>query len=205
MKDKLKLPLIILVLVLVLIGVPVILVMKNKKTGTVTPLGLGQKQEITAEKTVTYNDSSGFKFDYPQNLTVKDVSGDATNIYSSLEISSDKQAGKTTIKIIDSPYNSLESFFSGKEATSAGVSRDVVMASMPAKQVQLTNPKRLETVAISDGVMYTIESPLDDSGYWNKIHNQIVSSLTVQTQNTPAAVSDNSNNDQPASDEEVIE
>lgn len=205
MRDKLKLPIIILILVLVLIGVPVVLVIKNKKTETVTPLGLGQKQETTLEKIVTYNDSSGFKFDYPENLMVKDVSGTASDVYSSLEISSANQTGKMTIKIIDSPYDSLESYLSSKEASSAGVSRDVIVASMPAKQIQLTNPKRLETVAISDGVMYVIESPLDDQGYWNKIHNQIVSSLTMETQDNPAAASDNSNNDQPASGEEVIE
>ena len=110
MKDKLKLPIIILVLVLVLIGVPVILVIKNKKTETVTPLGLGQKQEITAEKIVTYNDSSGFKFDYPQNLTVKDISGEDLDVYSFLEISSVKEVGKMTIKIIDSLYDSLENY-----------------------------------------------------------------------------------------------
>lgn len=203
-KDKFKLPIIILILTLVLIGAPIILVMKNKKTGTVTPLGLGQKQEAIIEKTATYVDSSGFKFAYPQELIIKDVSGEDSNIYSSLEISSTKQVGKTTIKIVDSSYDSLESFLSSKEATGAGVSRDVALSSMPARQIQFTNPKRLETVAISDLIMYSIESHLDENGYWNKVHNQIVSSLSVEIQNTSVVSNDNSS-DQPASDEEVIE
>lgn len=204
MKDKLKLPIIILVLVLVLIGVPVILVMKNKKTENVTPLGLAQKQETAAEKIVTYNDSSGFKFAYPESLIVKDVSGDAPNVYSFLEISSAKQAGKMTIKIVDSPYDSLESFLSSKEASGAGVSRDVALSLMSARQIQFANPKRLMTVVISDLIMYSIESPLDENGYWNKIHNQIVSSFSLGTESASTAGSDSSSN-QPASDEEVIE
>lgn len=203
MREKLKLPIIILVFVLVLIGVPVVLVIKNKKTETVTPLGLGQKQETALEKIVTYNDSSGFKFDYPENLTVKDVSGTASDVYSSLEISSTKQTGKTTIKIIDSPYDSLKSFLSSKEVSSAGISRDVMMASMSAKQVQLTNPKRLETLAIFNGIMYAIESPLDDNGFWNKVHNQIVSSLSVETENA-SVLSGESGSDQSAPDEEEV-
>lgn len=200
-KDKFKLS--IIILVLVLIGVPVILMMKNKKTGTVTPLGSGQKQETTAEKTAIYNDSSGFKFDYPESLTIKDVSGADQNVYSSLEISSRKQEGKMMIKIVDSPYDSLESYLSSKEASNAGVSRDLILSSMPAKQIQLTNPKRLETVVISDSVMYLIESPLDDSGYWNKVHNQIISSFIVRETGAPAV--ENIDESSTSDEEEVIE
>lgn len=205
MKEKLKLPIIILILVSVLVGVPVFLVMKSKKTGTVTPLGLGQKQEAIIGKIAAYVDSSGFKFDYPESLTIKDVSGDAQNVYSSLEISSKKQSGKMTIKIVDSSYDSLESFLGSKEASSAGVSRDITISSMSAKQVQFVNPKRLITVAISDGIMYSIESPLDEMNYWNKIHNQVVLSLRIETQE-PSSVSFDSTSDEPFSDqEEVIE
>lgn len=202
MKDKLKLP--IIVLVLVLIGVPAVLLIKNKKTGITTPLGSEQKQEITAEKLTTYNDSSGFKFDYPESLMVKDVSGSDQNIYSFLEISSTKQAGKTTIKIIDSPYDSLESFLKSKEVEGAGASRDLTLSLMPAKQIQFPAAKKIITVVIADGIEYLLESPLDNGSYWSKIHSQIVASFNIETQKS-STTGEDVGSDQAASEEEVIE
>jgi len=46
-----------------------------------------KQAEIPQAETVTYEDWSGFKFDYPDILTIKEVELDNPEVYSSLEIS----------------------------------------------------------------------------------------------------------------------
>ncbi|MBI4999382.1 hypothetical protein HZB97_01270 [Candidatus Gottesmanbacteria bacterium] len=57
---------------------------------------------------------------------------------------------------------------------------------MPGSQTQFINPRRLVTIAIDEGIMYFLESPLDEAEYWNKIHNEIVSSFTLNRAPAPA-------------------
>lgn len=166
---------------IVLISVlAVLLVVQKKKTA---PAGQIQVpiQEKASEKLITYKDEAGFEFTYPEDLTIKDVSGDLP-VYSSLEISSAQHEGKMAIRITDTSFASLDAWLKSKEATGAGSTREITLAGMPGKQIQFTNPRRLVTIAIDEGIMYFLESPLDEAEYWNKIHNEIVSSFTLSDQ-----------------------
>lgn len=173
---------------IVLISVlAVLLVVQKKKTA---PAGQIQVpiQEKASEKLITYKDEAGFEFTYPEDLTIKDVSGDLP-VYSSLEISSAQHEGKMAIRITDTSFASLDAWLKSKEATGAGSTREITLAGMPGKQIQFTNPRRLVTIAIDEGIMYFLESPLASSAeasakaeYWNKIHNEIVSSFTLSDQ-----------------------
>lgn len=171
---------ILLVLIFGLVG---LFSIKKRQTTTLSPLGSGQSPKVTQEKEqiklTTYKDEAGFEFAYPEDFIVKDVSGDDPTTYSSLEISSSKHEGKMLIKITDTSFVSVDTWLRSQEATSAGLSREITLAMMPASQIQFDNPRRLVTVVINEGIMYFIQSPLDKTGFWNKIHNEIVSSFTL--------------------------
>lgn len=168
--------------IILILGLAVFFVVQKKKTAIVSPIHPpGILEEKKPEALLTYKDEAGFEFTYPENLTIKDVSEDET-VYSSLEISSSQHEGKMAIKIADTLFTSVDSWLKSKEATGAGSTREITLAGMPGKQIQFSNPRRLVTIAIDEGIMYFLESPLDEAEYWNKIHNEIVSSFTLSDQ-----------------------
>ena len=171
---------IILVFVLV-----VLIVVQKKKTA---PAGQIQApvQEKAPENLATYNDEAGFSFNYPEGLTIKDVTGDNETLYSSLEVSKGFSGEKMIIEVADTTFSSINAWLKSPEASGAGTSREITLAGMPASQIQFTNPRRLVTIVIDGGIMYFFESPLDETGFWNKAHNDIVSSFTLGENQVPA-------------------
>lgn len=157
----------------------VFFVIQRKRTVIVSPIQPpGIVEEKEAETLLTYKDEAGFEFKYPERLTVKDITGDLP-AYSILEISSAKQKGKMIVKVVDTSFPSVDVWLKSKEASGAGTSREITLAGMSGSQIQFANPRRLITLAIDGGIMYFLESPLDEDGLWNKIHNTIVSSFAL--------------------------
>lgn len=174
-------------LILVLAG---FFIFQERQKETVSPLGsslssTAKKQELG--NLLIHKDEAGFEFSYPENLAIKDISGADQSVYSSLEISSAQHEGKMLIKIADTPFASLDTWLKSKEASGAGASREITLAGMPGSQIQFDNPRKLVTVVINEGIIYLLENPLDEENYWNKIHNNIVSSFTFGKTQTPAA------------------
>lgn len=165
-------------------------IFQKKQAPVVSPIQTpGITQEKKPENLITYKDTAGFSFNYPENLTVRDVSGDEQTVYSSLELSSLQDEEKMIIKVSDTTFASVDAWLKSKEATGAGSTREITLSGMPGSQIQFTNPRRLVTIAIDEGIMYFIESPLDEAGLWSKIHNDIISSFTIdQTQTSSPQV-----------------
>ncbi|MBI4999407.1 hypothetical protein HZB97_01400 [Candidatus Gottesmanbacteria bacterium] len=173
--------------IILVLGLAVFFVVQKKKTAIVSPIQPpGILEEKEAETLLTYKDEAGFEFKYPENLTIKDISGADQSVYSSLEISSSQHEGKMAIKIVDTLFTSVDAWLKSKEASGAGVAREITLAGMEGAQIQFANPRRLVTIVIDEGIMYFFESLLDEAEYWNKIHNNIVSSFTLTETQTPA-------------------
>lgn len=165
---------------IVLVALVFIFVIRQRQVTIINPI---QSPEIIQEKKpetlLSYKDTAGFEFKYPENLTVKDASGNLP-VYSSLEISKAFSGEKMTVKVLDTDFPSVDTWLKSKEASGAGSSRDITLAGMSGKQVQFTNPRRLVTIVISEGIMYFIQSPIDEANLWNKAHNDIVSSFALE-------------------------
>ncbi|MFH0864156.1 MAG: hypothetical protein V1858_03655 [Candidatus Gottesmanbacteria bacterium] len=156
----------------------------------------------------TFNDETGFQFQYPEDLLINDVSGDDQNIYSALEISSSDKDNKMIIRITDTDIALVDEWLKTKEGSGAGPKREISIATMSGKQIQFKNPNRLVSLVINDGIMYFFESPLDEAGYWNKIHNIITSSFSiVEVEESVDSSTESTSNDEGilTEEEEVIE
>lgn len=162
-----------------------------------------KQADIPDVTTVTYDDWSGFRFDYPDILTVKEVELDNPRIYSSLELAgSDSQ--RLNIRISDTAVAGLTEW--QKEFNRQYSVRKInqtTLAGLPALRLNFGAPEKLLTVAIDNGIIYTIESQAD-SGFWNRTHEDLIASWQF-TQSQPAAAAAGNENEEIILIEEAVE
>ena len=176
---------------MILIGTLIVLTLvwawwqfRSKTKDTFTDKEISIKQaEIPNVETVAYDDWSGFKFDYPSLLTVKEVELDNQKIYSSLEVYG-SDAKKLTIRVSDTQITSLIDWQkSFNQQNSVRKIDQMTLADLPALRLQYGAPEMMLTVAINDGILYQIESPVDD-GFWNRTHEDLVGSFQFTNMET---------------------
>lgn len=125
---------------------------------------------------LTYEDSSGFSFDYSSDLTVQEVELDDNTVYSSLELLG-SEPGKLTIRISDTRYSDLKTW--QKDLETKQVINEVRLVNwddLIAVEFSYGAPKLRKTAAVDSKVIYELEAPADN-GYWDKIRESILSSL----------------------------
>ena len=132
-----------------------------------------------SESTATYQDESGYSFDYPDSVSVKDVTPADDNFYSSLELK--KGTDTLTVKITVGNTNPYKN---DKKASLIG---SVPMDGITANQYSLGT--RLISVAIDQGVLYVIDGPAD-GGFWEEIQNKILSTFKFGTADAVSAPAD---------------
>lgn len=149
------------------------------KSGKQLPLSPFAQKSASQETGINgggvYKDESGFSFKYLEGLNVEDVTPENDSYYSVLSL---KKGGKELkISMQDTNYKTLEKWLE-KEITSpegASVVGAASLGGLSAKQY--SDGEKLWTVAIDRGVLYSIVGP-KDAGYWEKLHDLIVSSLS---------------------------
>jgi len=136
-----------------------------------------QQAEIPAIENAVYTDWAGFSFEHPDNLTIEELEADDKTVYSSLELTAVDEK-KLTLKIAESRFKDLEAWKESFEAVNVVISlRDVYWVDIPGLQVFYGAPKKLLTVAVEDGVLYRLESPTDEGGFWDETHQLILNSF----------------------------
>ena len=164
------------------------LVSPENKASTLAPLAV--PTAISAEEKV-YEDSAGFSFSYPGDLTVSDQTPDDTTHYSLLYLKN--QTGETTrIRVKDKEKEVPPDSKSSKTLNLSGM-----------KAEYYESPIKLTTLAINQNILYEIVSP--NTAYWQKVHQTVVESFTIGT-----AVSGNNKSSSPAGNttyeaEEIVE
>ncbi len=141
--------------------------------------------DYTAKK---YEDWAGFSFDYPGNLTVKEIELDNPDIYSSLEIYG-SDAKKMTVRVSDTKIASLADWQKSFAAANAVKKIDQArLDDLDAVTLQYGAPAAMVTAALKDGVLYQIDH-LADNGFWDRAHSDLVDSFKFTTSigNKPAA------------------
>lgn len=132
-------------------------------------------QEIGIEADKVYKDEAGFSFKYPGGINVEDKTPDDDPYYSVLSLK--KEGKELKISMQDTNYKTLDKWLA-KEITSpegASVVGATSLGGLSAKQY--SDGESLWTVAIDQGVLYSIVGP-KDGGYWEKLHDLVVSSLS---------------------------
>lgn len=144
------------------------LVSPENKASTLAPLAV-PTAVVVAEK--VYEDSSGFSFSYPGDLTISDQTPDDAVHYSLLYLKN--KAGETTrIKVKDKEKEVPPDSKSSKTLSLAGM-----------KAEYYESPVKLTTLALNQNILYEIVSP--NTAYWQKIHQAVVESFTIGS--TPSA------------------
>lgn len=171
----------ILALAVILGGGITFLIIKNSQQSSETATQLTQNIDQSVEEEITtksYKDEAGFSFNYPDTLTVKDITPNDDSYYSLVDISKGGKSAKITVQ--DGTY---------KISENAKLVGSTTMAGLPAKQYSYQG--NLVTFANKDGIMYVVES-LDDNDFWTKTHNIIVDSFSLGSDTKSTSPSGNS-------------
>ena len=179
--------------------------LKTKQTDSFTQKEISIKQtEIPDVETVIYDDWAGFRFEYPNILTVKEVELDNPNVYSSLEISG-SDGKKLTVRVSDTTIPSLIEWQKSFNQTNSVRKIDqLTLADLPALKLQYGAPEMVLTVAINQGIIYEVTSTAD-GGFWDQAHRDITAGWQFNLPVSAATGGSSANTDAVTLVEETVE
>lgn len=208
---KKKVAILLVVLGIILLGIFGLRSLKSKSE-TVSPAGpLSQETSPTSapleSKTLTWKDQAGFIFNYPEGIKINDHPEDNTN-YSHLDLTAAEKNGGILIMASDTGYKSAAEWGTKDRRNSqiGGGGTAINLGGKPGRKISFPDDKTTIVGTVDEGILFTIKLTPEESGYWEKTFDQIVSSFEFW-QPTPAESS------APASDgggdvieeEEIIE
>jgi len=172
-----KVKLVVMFLIVIVIGTGTWLLLKPKAKNNFVEREISIKQaEVAKPKTLTYEDASGFSFDYSSDLTVQEVELDDNTVYSSLELLG-SDPGKLTIRISDTQFPDLKAWQKDLETKQViNEVRPVNWDDLSAVEFSYGAPKLRKTAAVDSKVIYELEAPADN-GYWDKMRESILLSF----------------------------
>ena len=158
--------------VLLIIGGGVWFLRSRRTSSLISPAGeLGPEAEV---KLATWEDQAGFSFSYPENIEIDPHEEDTEN-YAHLELTSD-HPGEIIIWCQDTTYADIEDW-AEEELEEEGQVFDTELGGEPAKKVAYLEPKKMVTATIDVDALVLIEMLPDEEGYWQGVHDQILSSF----------------------------
>lgn len=175
---------------------------------TILPLSskpLENKTLVVSEKQPSktlkvYTDSSGFSFKYPDDVQIskKGVTDAAT--YADIALTSTQIKGNISIKIADTKVKSIDDWFLENKTILPTATKDVKIGELSGRETK--NNDKLTTVALNQGVLFTIEVDLQGQQYWLNVYNTILSSFSFVPPESAISAESGSNT---ASDDVVLE
>ena len=84
-------------------------------------------ESATSQTTQEYSDPAGFKFNYPDTVTVSPKETTDENVYSSLVVTSSKNQGKMTIDAVSSDLTTLDSLVKTKQSSQTSNLRTLML------------------------------------------------------------------------------
>ena len=163
-----------------------------------------------AAEMLTWQDLSGFSFEYSADLEIIEIELDDPTVYSSLEVSG-SEPGKLTLRISDTKFNNVASWQKELEDTQViNEVRMVMLDDLSAISFSYQAPKLRKIVAIDSKIIYELEAPADD-GYWDNMSEMIRESFKFDPSiyNQPETTEENTpaktNSDEIILLEEIIE
>lgn len=167
-------------------------------------------QEAPKEKLLTWTDSAGFSFQYPDGLTVNKHDEDKEN-YAHIELTNKDYPGGVIVWAKDTTAADVTAWAKTEKRFKGANILDSTLAGLPAKKVLLSDPSNMLIVGTVDSdIIWTVETSLDEGDYWSKVHDTIAGSFafTPQPGEKPSgsgAASGIGSDNAPADEEEVIQ
>lgn len=163
--------------ILIAISIFVIVFPSQKTQKPISPVSNSQPDKpAIIENFTTYNDPSGFAFQYPQGIVVSPKKLQNNQFYSSLEIASTGSAQVITITAEDSSLNTIDDWFKGDKKTSVfGTINKMKLADLDARQFEANNAQT--TIALDQGVLFTVATNAKKGSDLEKTYQKIVNSF----------------------------
>lgn len=167
-------------------------------------------------KYTLWKDDFGFSFEYPENAQVNKHDEDELN-YAHLEFTQEKHPGNMILWIQDPPKTSkgilvstVDEWIATQKELKGLNSIDTKLGGQPAKKILINEPKaKIIVVSIYDGLVFLIESDLEDKDYWTEMFNKITTSFEMGPPSARETVSEDTSADsapeQVVDEEEVVE
>lgn len=187
-KEKITMAAIVVVGLLVSLGVSVYIIYAPSKEAIPTSASSREVLDVPVggvlEVDVTYTDQAGFSFNHPSDIVVSDRTPVDGQYYTILDL----QKGGEKLEVImqDTQFEDIDAWKARDEIERelvGAVSLDGVSAR------QYVSESTMLTLAVDQGVLYTIEGPNTDS--WIDVHELFISSFrfdsseAVQMDNVP--------------------
>lgn len=139
---------------------------------------LAKPTESPKEELTSWEDQSGFKFEYPKSLKLNPHEEDQEN-YAHLELTSTEHEGGLIVWAKDTKLETIVDW--AKEAKVQNAI-DTTLSEESAKKELINSPDgkeagKLVTSAIHKGYLYQIDVTLADRDYWNKIYDTVSSTF----------------------------
>lgn len=121
-----------------------------------------------------YSDPSGFKFSYPDNLSITNKNIEDNSTYADLQLFSKEVSGSISLKITDSKFSSLDDWL--KASKISKTPKEVKLGNLKAQEIQLND--RLILGALDQGILFNIEMPGIEKDFWLPVYNKILADFS---------------------------
>lgn len=177
---------------------------KSVPFSPIVQLSGSNKSTNPSETFIEYADPTGFSFSYPDNLSLEKQEVEDEKTYATLQLSSKEVSGSLSLKITDSNIKTLDEW--AKKNAPTGTPKEVKLGSLKALEVKTSD--RLFLGALDQGILFTIEMPLIEEGFWGKVYSKILADFSFATptqETTDQGATVSSSSDIVFEGEEVIE
>ncbi|MBI2599969.1 hypothetical protein HYW43_03550 [Candidatus Daviesbacteria bacterium] len=159
---------------------------------------------VPSETLKTYNDPSGFAFDYPDNISLNKSDAEDNRTYADIQLSSKDINGNLTIKITDSSFTLLDDWVKVNKGTTKDEPKEVKLGNL--KAIEIKNSDKLLLGALDSGVLFTIEMPKIEEDFWNKVYTKVLANFSFVSPSTDTgSEGSNDTSDVSFEGEEVVE
>ena len=182
---------------------------KIKSPVNETLTNLSNQPPVISDKSKEYVDPSGFKFQYPDDVSVSTLSADSDKIYSSLELKSPKTKGSITVKVTETQLVSLNQWLKENKLNTSGsaIIKDIKLADFDAKEIQTNN--KLLAVALDNNTLFEIAADFSNNkDYWMDVYRKVLTTYSFFQPQEQAPINEESaqqNEDSVYEEEEVVE
>jgi len=130
----------------------------------------------------TWTDSAGFTFRYYAELAVDTHTEDEKN-YAHLEFKSTTHSGSLLVWAKDTSAVDVSSWVNTDSALKDAPNLDTTLGGLPAKKIILSGPVKNRIVgAVTDGILFTVESTSSADPYWQNMYDTVVRTFVFTDQ-----------------------
>lgn len=123
-----------------------------------------------------YTDPSGFKFSYPDNISVTNSEIEDKSLYASLQLYANGVNGSISIEVSDSKFKTIESWANLNRGAGKEAPKEVKLGELKAVEISLTD--RVLLGALDQGILFKVEMPRIEEEFWSKVYSVIIKNFS---------------------------